>query len=73
MGAAAPWIVFGRVIRFGLRPFMAGVFDGMTGSRILGLALLAVAILGSTGLDLTMEHWLNAILPAWTHKLALTF
>ncbi len=73
MGAAAPWIVLGRIIRFVSRPFAGGIFEGMAGNRILGFTLLIVAVVGGIGLDLRMEHWLNALLPAWARKLAVTF
>ena len=72
-GAAVPWIVLGRVLRLLLRPVMGGLLRGMAGKRLLGLTLLVVAILGGSGLDLIMEHWLNGMLPDWTRKLALTF
>ena len=73
MGAAIPWILLGRILRFVLRPFEDGVLHGMAGQRLLGLSLFAVAIIGSTGLDVTMAHWLNPKLPAWTHRLSTTF
>jgi cytochrome c biogenesis protein CcdA len=73
IGAAAPWIFLGRLIRLLSRPYGGGVLDGMAGKRLLGLVLLAVAILGGTGLDIAMEHWLDARLPAWTWKLATRF
>ena len=73
LGAAAPWIVLGRMVRFVSWPFAGGLLHGMAGKRLLGLSLLAVAILGSTGLDLTVEHWIDAMLPNWTRTLAVTF
>jgi cytochrome c-type biogenesis protein len=73
VGAAVPWIVLGRVLRLVSRPFMADVLDGMAGKRILGLVLLAVAIVGITGLDVVLESRLDALLPAWTRKLSVTF
>lgn len=73
IGAAIPWIVSGRIIRLLLRPVMAGVFDGMAGQRLLGLSLLLVAILGGSGQFDILSHWLDGILPAWAHKLAMTF
>ena len=73
MRAAAPWIVLGRILRLVSRPFAGAVLDGMAGMRILGLALLVVAVLGSTGWDIAMAHGLDAMLPAWTGKLATTF
>jgi cytochrome c-type biogenesis protein len=73
VGAAVPWILLGRILRFVLHPFAAGVLYGTAGQRVLGVSLFAVAILGSTGLDLAMVHWLNPTLPAWTHRLSTTF
>jgi len=73
VGAAIPWILLGRILRFLLNPFVTGVLHGMAGQRLLGLSLFAVAIIGSTGLDVTMAHWLNPKLPAWTHRLSSTF
>jgi cytochrome c biogenesis protein CcdA len=73
MGAAAPWIFLGRVIRLLLRPFGGDVLHGMAGKRLLGVTLLAVAILGSTRLESVMTHWLSGLLPDWTRKLATTF
>jgi cytochrome c-type biogenesis protein len=72
-GAAIPWIVVGRIIRFVLRPFAGGVLHGIAGQRLLGLSLFAVAIVGSTGLDITMAHWLSPKLPAWTYKASTRF
>ncbi len=73
VGAAIPWIVTGRIVRLVLHPVAAALFDGMAGTRLLGLALLFVAVLGGSGLDFEMTHWLDAILPDWTQKLAMTF
>ena len=73
IGAAVPWIVLGRVLRILVRPFAETVPDGMAGKRLLGLSLLVVAILGGSGLDAVMTHWLDGILPSWTRKLAMTF
>jgi cytochrome c-type biogenesis protein len=73
MGAAAPWILVGRVIRLVMRPIGASGMEGMAGKRILGLTFLIVAVLGISGLDATLAHSLNAILPAWTKKMAVTF
>src|ERR1019366_7897067 len=73
MGAAAPWIFLGRIIRLLLRPFGGGVLHGMAGKRLLGLTLLAVAIVGGTRLEFIMTHWLSGLLPDWTRKLATTF
>jgi cytochrome c-type biogenesis protein len=73
VGAAIPWIVLGRIIRLVLSPSAGGLLHGMAGSRIMGLSLIAVAILGSTGLDITMVHWLDPIVPSWAHKLSTMF
>jgi len=73
VGAAIPWILLGCVLRFALRPFAGGVLHGMAGHRLLGLSLFVVAIVGSTGLDVAMAHWLNPKLPAWILKLSTTF
>jgi cytochrome c-type biogenesis protein len=73
MGAAAPWILLGRVVRLGLRGIGARGLDGMAGKRILGVTFLFVAVLGISGLDATMAHALNAMLPAWMKKMAVTF
>ena len=73
VGAAIPWILVGRILRFVLRSFAGSVLYGTAGQRLLGLSLFAVAIVGSTGLDVTMAHWLNPKLPAWAHKLSTTF
>lgn len=73
VGAAAPWILSGRIIRLILRRVAAGGMDGMAGKRILGLTFLIVGVLGITGLDATLAHSLNAVLPAWTKKMAVTF
>jgi cytochrome c-type biogenesis protein len=72
-GAAVPWIVVGRVVRLLLRPVAASELGGMAGKRILGATLLIVAIMGITGLDATLAHWLEPLLPVWTRKLAITF
>ena len=47
--------------------------DGLAGKRILGLTLLAVAIVGVGGLDVTASRQLDRVLPPWMHKLAVTF
>lgn len=73
VGAAIPWILLGGILRFLVRPLGGGVLYGMAGRRILGLSLFAVAIIGSTGLDAAMTHWLAPKLPAWTHRLSTTF
>jgi len=73
LGAAAPWIAVGRIVRFSLRPVAAGRLEGMAGKRILGATFVIVAIVGITGLDVTMSHWLDAASPLWTRKLAVTF
>jgi cytochrome c biogenesis protein CcdA len=73
VGAAMPWILLGRILRFVLTRFAGGMLQGMTGQRLLGLSLFVVAILGSTGLELVMAHWLNPKLPAWAHKLSTRF
>jgi len=71
--AAVPWIILGRIVRVLVRPFAGGVLYGMPGKRLLGFSLLAVAILGGSGLDIAVAHQLDATLPAWTAKLAITF
>jgi cytochrome c-type biogenesis protein len=73
VGAAIPWILLGCILRFVLRRGAAGALDGMAGQRWLGLSLLVVAILGSTGMDVAMAHWLAPKLPTWNHKLSTTF
>jgi cytochrome c biogenesis protein CcdA len=73
VGAALPWIVMGRVVRIVSRPFLERAPRGAAGQRCLGLSLLAVAILGGTGLDGVMSHWLGGMLPAWARKLASIF
>lgn len=73
IGAALPWIVLGRVIRFFLGPIIGPALHGMAGKRFLGITLLAVAVLGGSGLDLIMSQWVDPMLPAWTKKLAMTF
>jgi cytochrome c biogenesis protein CcdA len=73
IGAAIPWILVGRIVRLLLRPVAAPVFDGMAGQRFLGLALLVVAILGGSGQFDMVAQWLEALLPVWTQKLAMTF
>jgi cytochrome c-type biogenesis protein len=73
IGAAIPWILLGRVLRFGLIPFASGVLYGAAGQRLLGISLFAVAIVGSTDLDLVLAHWLNPKLPSWAHRLSTTF
>jgi hypothetical protein len=72
VGAAAPLIFLGRIIRLLMRPFAGGVLYGMAGKRLLGLTLLLVAIIGSTRLEFIMTHWLSGLLPDWTRKLATT-
>jgi len=73
VGAAVPWILLGCILRLVLRPFAGGVLHGMAGQRLLGLSLFVVAIVGSTGLDGAMAHWLNPKLPAWIVKLSTAF
>jgi cytochrome c-type biogenesis protein len=73
VGAAMPWIVLGRIIRFLARPFGGVVPHAMASKRLLALSLLAVAILGSTGLDIAMAHRIDGLTPAWTRKLAISF
>lgn len=73
VGAATPWILLGGILRFVLRPIAGGVLHGTAGQRLLGLPLFAVAILGSTGLELPMTHWLGPKLPTWAHRLSTTF
>ena len=73
VGAAAPLILAGRIIRLLLRPFAGGVLHGMAGKRLLGLTLVVVAIIGGTRFDLAINHWVGAMLPDWTRKLAMTF
>ena len=69
VGAAIPWILLGRILRFWLHPGAAGVLHGMAGQRLLGLALIAVAVVGSTGLDVAMAHWF----PSWVYQPSTTF
>jgi hypothetical protein len=71
--ASVPWIVVGRIVRLLLRPMAAGRLEGMAGKRILGATFVIVAILGMTGLDVTMTHLFDAAMPGWTRKLAVTF
>ncbi len=74
VGAALPLIFLGRVLRLLLRPFGGGgILHGMAGKRVLGLTLLVVAIIGGTRLEFMMNHWIGALLPDWTRKLATTF
>lgn len=77
MGAAIPWIVLGRIIQLVLRPFGEAVMREMGGKRLLAVSLLAVALLGIAltinGLDAKMAHRIDAVLPPWAKKLALTF
>ena len=73
IGAALPWIVFGRMVRLPVRGIAPALLHGMAGKRMLGLAFLAVAVLGFGGLDLTLQNRLGTVLPAWSHKLAATF
>lgn len=73
VGAAVPWILLGRILRFVSRPFAGGVLHGMAGKRLLGLTLLAVAVVGLSGEDIAIAHRLDAFLPDWTRKLAITF
>jgi cytochrome c biogenesis protein CcdA len=73
VGAAVPWIVLGRAIRLVVRGVAPRVLDSVAGKRILGLTLLAVAIVGIGGLDVTASQWLDSVAPAWMHKLAVTF
>jgi cytochrome c-type biogenesis protein len=73
VAASVPWIAVGRIVRFLLRPVAAGRLEGMAGKRILGTTFVIVAILGITGLDVTLSHWMDVSLPPWTHKLATTF
>jgi cytochrome c-type biogenesis protein len=73
VGAALPWIVLGRILRLFLRPRTGLVLRGMAGKRVLGLSLLAVAVLGGVGWDLAVVHWINPKLPRWASKLATRF
>jgi cytochrome c-type biogenesis protein len=73
IGAAIPWIVLGRLVRFVLRPLVRRMTGGMGGKRLLGVSLLVVAVLGASGLDLTMAHRLDPLVPPWARKLALSF
>jgi cytochrome c-type biogenesis protein len=73
LAAGVPWIVAGRILRLTLRPVAWRLFDGMAGKRILGLTLLAVAVLGGSGLELAMVRWIDPMLPVWATKLALMF
>jgi cytochrome c-type biogenesis protein len=73
VGAAIPWIVLGRIMRLLFGPVARQAFRGMAGKRVLGVTLLVVAVLGGSGLDLAMAHWLDARLPPWTRKLAIRF
>ncbi len=73
VGAAIPWILLGRVLRYVLHRFADGMLHGMAGQRLLGVALIAVAILGSTGLDVAISNLLNPKLPHWAHSLSVMF
>ncbi len=72
-GAAVPWLIMGRGVRAVVRPFAEGVLTGMAGKRLLGLTLLAVAIAGLTGLDVTLAHWVDGATPLSIRRLALVF
>ena len=73
MGAAVPMLAAGRVARLVVRPFAEGLLTGMASKRILGLALIALAIAGLTGLDLALVQWVDGILPSGFHNLATIF
>jgi cytochrome c biogenesis protein CcdA len=73
VGAAMPWIALGRVIRLPIRVIAPRLLDGMLGKRLLGLTLLAVAIVGISGQDVTLARLLDQVSPVWAHKLAITF
>jgi cytochrome c biogenesis protein CcdA len=72
-GAAVPWIAVGRVLRLIVRGAAPRLLDGLWGKRVLGVTLLAVALLGISGQDVTAAQWLDRVTPAWMHKLAVTF
>jgi cytochrome c-type biogenesis protein len=73
LAASLPWILLGRIVRLLLRPVASGAIEGMPAKRVLGLALIAVAIIGASGLELAMAHRIDTILPPWTGKLAVRF
>jgi len=73
VGAAVPWIVLGRAMRLLVAGVAPRLLDSLAGKRILAATLLAVAIVGIGGLDLTGSRQLEGVLPAWMHKLAVTF
>jgi cytochrome c-type biogenesis protein len=73
VGAALPWIVFGRIIRVLAHAAAPYFLEALASKKMLGLTLIAVAALGISGLDVTAAHWLDAVLPGWMGKLAMTF
>jgi cytochrome c-type biogenesis protein len=73
IGAALPWIVVGRAVRFLIPGGARSLLVGMGGKRLLGVALLVVGMLGISELDITVVHWINPMLPDWVSKLALEF
>ncbi len=73
VGAALAWIAAGRIMRLVLWPVVRHASRGMAGKRLLGMTLMVVAIVGASGRDAELVHWLDLRLPAWTGKLAITF
>jgi cytochrome c-type biogenesis protein len=73
VGAAVPWIIVGRAIRLVAWGVAPRVLEGLAGQRILGMTLLAVAVVGISGQDVTLSQWLDRAAPAWMHKLSVTF
>ena len=52
---------------------MPGLTRGMAGKRLLGLALIVVAVIGLSGTDTILARLADEAAPPWTRKLAAMF
>ena len=73
IGAVLPWVLLGRIARLILGSLSDAAPAGMAGKRLLGLALVAVAGVSLSGADVAVIQALDALLPNWVGRLAMTY
>jgi cytochrome c biogenesis protein CcdA len=74
VGAALPVVLLATVSRAAIGPARGRLLQlGKQGKRLMGAALLLVALLILSGLDKHIETWLTALSPAWLNQLSTRY